>query len=226
MAKVEAGRFYELGENLVFFAEELDPDKSRAHNAWIWEFDSDKRKVTTAQSAYQINGPKQGQKAIVFQNGNHYILNLKTGTDRIIGFQQNIYQLESDQTPPAKYQRKAALTEYLAKSRVPADVAEFQWRLSTGISNLLMALLAIPLSRVAPRRSKYGKVIVAIILFFVFYNLSLIAKTWVEKQVVGAVPGIWWVTTLHALLVMILLPAYNPFRHIRWWYRANRVTTP
>jgi lipopolysaccharide export system permease protein len=70
-----------------------------------------------------------------------------------------------------------------------------------------MALLAIPLSRVAPRSSsKYGKVTVAITLFFVFYNLSLIAKTMVEKKVVGAIPGIWWVNALLAALIVVLLP--------------------
>ncbi|GKT09082.1 LptF/LptG family permease [Desulforhabdus sp. TSK] len=75
-----------------------------------------------------------------------------------------------------------------------------------------MCLLAIPLGRAAPRGSKYGKVTAAIILFFVFYHLSLIAKTWVEKQMVGTPPGIWWVTLLLAVLVLALLPDPSPLR--------------
>jgi len=45
---------------------------------WVWELGSGKREVTTAQNAYQINGPEPGQKAIVFQNGYRYELNLKS----------------------------------------------------------------------------------------------------------------------------------------------------
>lgn len=212
IAKVEAGRFYEMGKDLVFFAEELDLAKSKASNVWVWQTGPDKRKVTTAKNAYQIPGLSEGQKAIVFQDGHHYTLNLKTGSDHLVQFQENTLQLASSRVPPAKYRRKAASTEHLSQSKLPADIAELQWRRSTGISTILMALLAIPLSRVAPRRSKYGKVTAAIILFFVFYNLSLIAKTWVEKRLVAPIPGIWWVTSLHAALVLYLLPIQSPLR--------------
>lgn len=214
IAKVEAGRFYELGEKVVFFAEKLDPAGNQAGNVWIWEMGSGRQKVTTARSAHQINGPGEGQKALVFRDGYHYVLNRKKGTDRIIHFSENVFQLDTDRTPPAKYRRKAASTLHLARSPEPEDIAEFQWRLSTGISTVLMSMLAIPLSRVAPRRGKYGKVTIAIVLFFAFYNLNLIAKTWVEKQVVDAVPGIWWVTALLGVLVLVMLPGRNPFRRL------------
>jgi lipopolysaccharide export system permease protein len=220
MAKVEAGRFYELGENVVFFAEELYPGKNLAKKAWIWVIRSDKREVTTAENAYQINGVGNEQKTIVLQNGYHSVLNLKTGGDRVIRFDENSFQIAPAKDGDGRYRRKAAPSDQLAKSSAPKDIAEYQWRLSTGLSTVLMALLAIPLSRVAPRRSKYGKVSTAIVLFFVFYNMSLIAKTLVEKKVVGAIPGIWWVNALLAVLVMALLPVPNPLARI--WGRRSR----
>lgn len=216
MAKVEAGRFYELGENLVFFAEGMTPDRSQARNVWIWEFGTGRRKITSAHSASQINGPGQGRKTLVFRDGYHSILDLGKNTEKLFSFRQNVLQLEPNRDRPDKYRRKAASTAHLARSTNPADVAELQWRISTGISTVLMSLLAIPLSRVSPRRSKYGKVVAAIVLFFLFYNLSLIAKTWVEKEVVGAVPGIWWVSCLHVALVLLLLPIRSPLRRIPW----------
>jgi lipopolysaccharide export system permease protein len=214
IAKVEAGRFYELGEEVVFFAEKLDPAENRAVKVWVWELESDSRKVTTARNAHQINGPGEGQKVIVFRDGYHYVLNQKTEGDLMIHFSENVFRLDTDRTPPAEYRRKAASTLHLARSPEPEDVAELQWRLSTGISTVLLALLAIPLSRVAPRRDKYGKVTLAIVLFFLFYNFNLIAKTWVEEQVVGAVPGIWWVTALLGVLVLIMLPGRNPLSRL------------
>lgn len=220
ISKVEEGRFYELGRNLVFFAEKLDPDRKQARNVWVWEFGEDKRRVTSAQGAVQTITP-QGHKAIVFQDGSHYAMNLARGTDHFVTFGSTILHLAPPHMPPAKYRRKAASTGHLLGSRQPADIAELQWRFSTGISTVLMALLAIPLSRIAPRRGKYGKVMAAIVLFFVLYNLSLIAKTWVEKEVVGAVPGIWWVTLLNVCLVAVLLPTRSPLRKLR----PSRVVT-
>jgi lipopolysaccharide export system permease protein len=213
MAKVEAGRFYELGENVVFFAEELYPQKNQARNAWIWVIHSDKREITTAEDAFQVED-ETGQKTIVLKNGYHSVLNLKTGGDQVIRFDENSFQIAPAKSEADRYRRKASSSGQLAKSSAPKDIAEFQWRLSTGLSTVLMALLAIPLSRVAPRRSKYGKVSAAIVLFFVFYNMNLIAKTLVEKKVVGAIPGIWWVDALLAVLVMALLPLPNPLLRI------------
>jgi lipopolysaccharide export system permease protein len=214
IGKVESGRFYEMGKDLVFFAEELDPKRSEARNVWVWEFGQERRRITSAKSARQITGPGEGQKAIVFRDGSHYMLNLQKKSDHLVKFESNVYQLAPPRIKNDQYRRKSASTDHLTKSTQPKDIAELQWRYSTGISTVLMALLAIPLSRVAPRRGKYGKVVAAIILFFVFYNLSLIAKTWVEKKVVGAIPGIWWVTALNAGLVMVLLPLQNPLRHV------------
>jgi len=217
ISKVEAGRFYDFGDNLVFFAEKLHHAKNQAENVWIWEISPEKREVTTASEAYQINGSGDGEKTILLHNGYHYVLELKNGNDRIVRFQENMFQLDSAKKESGRYRQKAAPTELLALSSVPVDIAEFQWRISTGITTLLMALLAIPLSRAAPRRSRYGKVVVAIILFFLFYNLSLIAKTWVEKSVVGSFPGIWWVNALHLILIAILLPIPSPAHRI-WMF--------
>ena len=54
-----------------------------------------------------------------------------------------------DQSPNVK--RKAKSVTELARSAFPADHAELQWRQSRGLTALLMALLAISLSRVKPR---------------------------------------------------------------------------
>ncbi|MCP6492219.1 LPS export ABC transporter permease LptF, partial [Klebsiella pneumoniae] len=51
-----------------------------------------------------------------------------------------------DQSPNVK--RKAKSVTELARSVFPADHAELQWRQSRGLTALLMALLAISLSRV------------------------------------------------------------------------------
>ncbi|WP_400164855.1 LptF/LptG family permease [Escherichia coli] len=62
-----------------------------------------------------------------------------------------------DQSPNVK--RKAKSVTELARSAFPADHAELQWRQSRGLTALLMALLAISLSRVKPRQGRFYNVI-------------------------------------------------------------------
>jgi lipopolysaccharide export system permease protein len=43
------------------------------------------------------------------------------------------------------------------------------------------------------------------VIFAVYYNVSAVAKSWVEKGFVGPVPGIWWVQVLLAAMLAVLL---------------------
>jgi len=65
--------------------------------------------------------------------------------------------------------------------------------------------LGVPLSRSSPRRGKYAKVITAVVIFAVYYNLSAMTKKWVEQGVLDQIPGIWWVQALLAGLLIIML---------------------
>jgi lipopolysaccharide export system permease protein len=94
---------------------------------------------------------------------------------------------------------------HLLRSPKPEDVAELQWRLSTPLSTLLLALLAVPLSRTTPRQGKYVKVVAAVLIFAFYYNITIVAKNWIEKGVLNAVPGIWWVQVSLAGLILVLL---------------------
>jgi lipopolysaccharide export system permease protein len=95
---------------------------------------------------------------------------------------------------------KAFSTFRLANSKCREETAELQWRLSTGITTLLLALLGIPLSKTVPRRGKHARVTTAGVIFFIYYNLLLVARSWVEQGVIPVVPGIWWVPFLLACL--------------------------
>jgi len=203
-AKVEAGHFYELGSDLVFFADQLDPDGRQARNVRIWDLAPGERKVTFAETARQEDAAGGRPKAIVFQNGHHYILADSGRRDRFIDFNTSVLPL-TPRSRSLEYRRKAASSARLAVSEAPDEIAEYQWRLSTGPATVLLALLVVPFSRAAPRRGRFGKAAATIVLFFLYYNLSLITKTWVAKQVLPPRPGIWWVVLLLAALVVALI---------------------
>ena len=112
---------------------------------------------------------------------------------------------------PVGYKTKSSDIFKLRLSDDNSDKAEFQWRMSTPLSALLLALLAIPLSRSRPRQGQYARMLGALIIYAVYFNLLDVSKTWVEQ---GTSESIWWAPGLLALLVMILYAPWKKFaRH-------------
>ena len=96
------------------------------------------------------------------------------------------------------YKVKSASTASLRQSSDPVDQSELQWRLSTPVSTLLLALAAIPLSRSRPRQGRYAKMLLALGIYAVYFNLLDVSRSWVEQ---GSSTYIWWVPGLLALVV-------------------------
>lgn len=109
-------------------------------------------------------------------------------------------------TAPVGYKAKSGSTFDLRSSKDLEDQAEFQWRLSTPISALLLALLAIPLSRSKPRQGRYARMLAALVIYAVYFNLLDVGRTWVE---LGTRQNIWWAPGLLGLLVLML---YLPWK--------------
>lgn len=124
--------------------------------------------------------------------------------------------------PPAPYDNKpkAKPTLSLLGSPLALDRAEFQWRLSTPVSTLLLAMLAVPLSRSRPRQGRFGRILIAMVAYAVYFNLVGIGRTWVEQN---AVSSLWWAPGGLAVLVAI---GYVPWRQLRKRYAARSKHAP
>jgi len=124
-----------------------------------------------------------------------YELSKAASIDDVIQFEKMTYFIDNDYV--LNYRRKAAATRTLWESDQPRDIAELQWRLSRPLSAILMALIAVTFIRISPRQDKTERTyIAAALVFAAYYNLSGLARTWVEQSVVGSIPGVWWLDLL------------------------------
>ena len=87
----------------------------------------------------------------------------------------------------------------------PAAAAELQWRLSMPLGVLTLALLALPVGRVDPRSGRYGRLLVAVLIYVLYVNLLALAQTWTERGAIPPALGLWWVHGLVVLLGGVLL---------------------
>ena len=209
-AQMESGNFIELQSgNVVIFAEKVHDKAKRGDRVFIRSQDNEKQQVIYAKKVYQRVDEASGYPVLLLRDGTMYDLYHGGERGKITQFQQATYLLTPKEIVPQKYRRKAATTWYLYKSDKSEDIAEFQWRLSTPLSAILLGLLGVPLSRTNPRQGKYGKVFTAVLVFAIYYNVSIVAKNWIEKDVVNAIPGIWWVPLLLVVFILILLWRQN-----------------
>ena len=106
--------------------------------------------------------------------------------------------------PPSPGHRpKAQPTRALSASLRPEDRAEAQWRWSTAVSTLLLALVAAPLSRTRPRRGRYARVLLAVVIYVLYFNVIGVVRSEVEQ---GALTHIWWAPGALAIVLAIAWP--------------------
>jgi lipopolysaccharide export system permease protein len=70
---------------------------------------------------------------------------------------------------------------------------------------LLLTLLAVPLARTSPRQGRYGKLLISILVYVIFYNLGILARVWLQKGVTPPLIGMWWVDGVFLASVALLL---------------------
>lgn len=202
--RLESSQFYNSAQaKRTVFVERIDPEKTHLERVFIQNERDGASRVIYAERAYEpkaVNG-----RELVFLDGYVYDLDRDGGQDRILKFGELTLQLKETRIDTVDHRRKAMPTIHLAYSAEPKDIAELQWRLSTPLNTVLLGLLAVPLSRTVPRQGKYAKLLAAVLIYAVFYNLSALAKTWVEQGIVPPLPGIWWANGSLAGLLAILL---------------------
>lgn len=84
-------------------------------------------------------------------------------------------------------------------------LSELEWRVSVPLSALLLVFLAVPLARISPRQGRYGKLLAAVLAYVIYANLVGIARVWLQKGVVPAGIGIWWVHGLFLIAALVML---------------------
>lgn len=208
--RIREARFYSFGESeRTVFIEHIAENGSDLDGIFVRTRKGDDLQVITASGgtfeylAKPMFHRLQLIDARVFKK-------VQDGTDfsALFGTFTIWLPVEGPQSP--EYKVKSAPTWSLSKSVDPMERAEFQWRLSTPVSMFLLALAAIPLSRSRPRQGRYAKMLLALVIYAVYFNLLDVSRSWVEQ---GSSAHIWWVPGLLALLVAGL---YVPVIQSKW----------
>ncbi len=172
--------------------------------------------ILSANNGYQMINPVTKESFFIAVDGKRYQGIPGQKEYYITQFVKYGIRIDLDTTVTNKQQDALPTTALWNASQAnkPSYFSELQWRLSAPISILLLALLAIPLSRVNPRQGKYLHILPAIVIYIMYLNLLLVGRNWIENGVISYRWGLWWI---HGLLILCIVFA--------WCYalRWNRV---
>lgn len=154
-----------------------------------------KLEIWVATRAEQ-RGAGQPEQTFVLYDGVRYEGVPGSGQFRTIRFSEGGIPIRLGR--PNDHTAKSDLkpTRELLRSSTLTDVAELHWRVATPLMAAILMVLAVPLARLRPRQGRFGKIGAAVLAFFLYYQLLVAGRTWIESGTMPAFAGLWWV---HAL---------------------------
>jgi lipopolysaccharide export system permease protein len=149
--------------------------------------------VVIAEMGEMVAADDPDVRMLVLHNGRRYEGVPGTTEFRVTEFAEHgvPYRLPS-LSPPNPAPRAMSFLDLMHSNEVE-EVAEFQWRLGVPISTIILAILAVPLSRSQPRAGRYGRIGIGLLVFIIYLNMISAAKAWIEQSIISPALGLWWV---------------------------------
>lgn len=218
---VAAGQFNKIGNaGQVFYVEGLSEDHTRLRNVFVQAKTADGQlDIFSARSGYQSIDRKTGAHYLVLVDGYRYQGLPGDVEFKIHQYEKNGVRLDVQEVAPLRRTHWSIPTSELWASTRAVDTAELQWRFAMPLATVLLAVLAVLLSRTSPRQGRFAKLFIAILIFVTYYNTLGVAVSWVQREVIPPNVGLWWVH-----LILMILIAVLAVRHWggRWvWQRLK-----
>jgi len=220
-APITAGKFRIFARaNAVVYAEEVAPDGTMG-NVFVERNSGPEVEVVLAQRARHTVTTDGLTHVLTLYDGERFEGVPGSAEFRIVRFAEHVVPVQVPPIIDAIRDVEARPTESLLNSRDRGERAELHWRLSAPIMCLVLALLAVPLARLRPRQGRYARVWIAVLVFFLYYNLAAAGKTWIARGTIPEAAGLWWTHVIVVLFTLIIVAAPGLARRVRYRMRGS-----
>lgn len=194
---ISAGRFSEYSDGeLIFYTESVD-EAGTMQGIFVQNKQGDKLGVVNAK--YGRLQQQDGGLYLILQQGER-LQGIPGQKDYSIEKFDEYAVLVEKKATTLSLERDAFATKDLWYSAELRDIAELQDRLNGPLGVLLLAFLAVPLSRLSPRGGVYGSVLAAFGIYFVYGNLQRVNHSWVISGNLPPWLGYVWVDGILSVL--------------------------
>ena len=202
---VLTGQFIDAGrDGWVVFVESSDSARERLNKIFIHGVENGRTIIETADHARHIIDPQTGRRLIKLQQGYRFEHAPVNGEYQLVSFKSHTLQIPELKHTGYINGRDTRPTSELFASDKPADKAELQRRISIPISAFILVLMALPLSYTTPRRGRFAKLALGIIIYIFYANLVNVSIGLMENRTLPVWLGVWWAHLLMAFLTVML----------------------
>ncbi len=184
--RIAPGEFQESADgSRVFFIDKERLSDDAASNVFVLENRPGQEILTSAQSAHvQTEGES---RYVVLEHGQRLESRLAEQTSKLTQFDRyRVLLSHADaEGAAAQWSIRAEPSLALLGHERPASQAELAWRISQPLLGLNLVLLALGLTRVNPRVGKSSSLMLALLVFVVYYNLVNAGQSWVAAGRIG-----------------------------------------
>jgi lipopolysaccharide export system permease protein len=231
LKKVSPGQFKESSSaNRVFFVEGVAGESTVVQNVFVNTVEDKMNTVVVAKEGV-IEPDGKGGQFLVLKNGRRYQGTPGQADFRSMEFER--YSMRVATQGPVvtgELPSDALSTQALLEMPNRATRAELLYRIGAPITCLLLILLAIPMGFVNPRAGSAANLILALLIFITYLNLSKMSQASVA-QGKSEFAMAWW--PLHLLVALWVLAMFawrlNPNHRYHpkvLWASFKRVPSP
>jgi lipopolysaccharide export system permease protein len=189
---IEAGKFTSPDSGAtILHAREVEGDTIR--DVFLKRREGERVVVMRAERGERGVDPESGELSFRLFNGRSFEGVPGERAWWIASFRENNIPVRPARDEEPVEVVAAKTTRELLRSSAPVDRAELQWRLSVPISVVVLAILAVPLTRSSPREGRYARLGIGLLIYITYQNALAIARVWVEDEVIPTWLGVWWV---------------------------------
>jgi lipopolysaccharide export system permease protein len=205
ISRVSPGKFQESASaNRIYFVEGLTGDASKVKNVFVNTQQDGKNSIVVAKEG-NVELDKNGDKFLILSKGRRYDVLSSQNEFRVMEFERyGVLVASNSQAVNGDKSARALPTGDLLKDRNGFNMGELLWRLSLPLMALCLMLLAIPLSFVNPRVGRSASLLIALLLFITYSNVTNIFQAAVVQGRMSFGIG-WWPMHLVVLAIIALL---------------------
>lgn len=236
IARISPGKFQEsAAAQRVFFVEKMSDDLGKVKNVFINSTKNGEITTVVSQNG-TVETNDKGEKFVVLEDGMRYQETPDQSDFRIMEFEKyTAYIAPKGDVTVSDISSRSMTTMELLTDANSKKMGELVWRIGLPFMSVLLMLLAIPLGFVNPRAGRSFNLIIAVLLYMTYSNLSSFIQAYVSQNKL-AFGLAWWPLHLIVALIILLLFAlrlgvnskYHPYvllsamKHKRLRDKGNR----
>ncbi len=224
---IKQGEFQEFKDGeIVFYASKVKDSNQDGNQAmeeiFIYALVGGEPVITLAKQAQKYTDAATNSAYLRLKEGTRYHGFPGDANKKILNF--DLYDLQiidgEVQKSSSSYSKvEGQRTIDLLRSDGLKEAAELQWRLSQPLSVLILSALGVLLGKASPRGGKNLGVLIGVVIFILYNNALLIAKSTLEQGDSVPIVGLWWV---HVSMLLFIFIFYF-YRHGKFTHYLDKM---